>query len=137
MAEDVPVKKRGRPVDVKGTPANDGPGTDSPIEHLRALCDKWQRRLRLEDWKIDLRLVRHYELEPGTAGNFTPVLERKEAVIKILVAGDRFESCLQTTEEQTLVHELLHCHFESFWYHGKRTEMEQAINLIADALVGK
>lgn len=37
--------------------------------------------------------------------------------------------------EHTLVHELLHLHFESFWNDDKTIEIEQAMNLITEALV--
>lgn len=106
-------------------------------EELDALCDEWQKRLRLQDWHVVVRLRRHYEMNENTTGVIDPVLTRKEARIDLLCEEDRLpiEQPFADSVEHTLVHELLHLHFEPFWDDNKRVEMEQAIQIIADALV--
>ena len=31
------------------------------LEQLKKLCAEWQTRLKLQDWTIDVKLVRYYE----------------------------------------------------------------------------
>ena len=100
-------------------------------QELESLCAKWQRRLRLQDWNVTVELVRHFDI-PDRVDEASMQIERKEATIKIVSPADRHEQ--DNPFEHTLIHELLHLHFEPFWNNEKGVEMEQAINLIAGAL---
>ena len=77
---------------------------------LQSLCRKWQKILRLQDWDIQIKYVRHWELEDNCQGNVIYKTARNEAVIKILVESDYpddYEGFPQD-QECTLVHELIH-----------------------------
>lgn len=99
---------------------------------LESLCAKWQKRLRLQDWNVKVEVVRFFDI-PEKLGEAEIHNQRKEAVIRIIGESDRREQ-RDTPVEHTLIHELLHLHFEPFWDQDKYTEMEQAINLITGAL---
>lgn len=99
------------------------------------LCRQWQRHLRLMDWEVSVEVVRWHQLEEDTRGNCAMTVERKAAQITILNPEDWRPDSPLYDPEQTLVHELLHLHFEPFWRNKKRLEMEQAIEAIAFGLV--
>lgn len=108
---------------------------------LAMLCEKWQKTLRLQDWDIELALVRQSELHDEN-GNVDarcfPILTRKEAKIKVLdpidFQGERLKDAGSPDDIETLIiHEILHLHFESFWDDDKEVEMEQAIHSLAKA----
>src|SRR6478736_5190135 len=70
----------------------------------------WQKRLHLEDWRVDVRIVRNSELRPETLGNLKWNNVSRTACIKVLnpldyqiPAGDVPEDM-----EYTVLHELVH-----------------------------
>lgn len=101
---------------------------------LEKLCAYWQKRLRLQDWDVTVKPVRHHELDQYRHAEISICSERKTAVMSVVNLADR-NAELAITIEESVIHELLHLHFDSFWNKGKSTEMEQAINLIAKAFV--
>lgn len=109
-------------------------------DQLCAECKEWQWRLRLQDWKVEVRWCSRWEIEPSQA-QVAYCKEKKHARITIgrPEEYDPSESGVKDWEHH-LVHELLHLHF---WW-DKELEKgtaeydlhEQAINTIAEALVG-
>ena len=71
----------------------------------------------------------------GAYGNNLMNEQHKTSIIKI-VDNYNYTTDFPTTVEETLVHELLHLHFQSFWDADQKIPMEQAIELISLALVG-
>lgn len=112
---------------------------------LRVRCRYWQKKLRLQDWNVEVTLKRHYEMaHPDCVGCTQIFDEEKDAKIELLspldiagVAGS-FINHEELNYDITLVHELLHLHFSPFVEDDttpKGVAQEQAINAISKALV--
>jgi hypothetical protein len=70
----------------------------------------WKHLLYLDDWAIRAELV--YELIDGdVAGRNTYLTENKVCRIQIVNKYDTENEILKFCAEKTLVHELLHCHY--------------------------
>jgi hypothetical protein len=115
------------------------PSADSiDLAQLRAWCAEWQKRLRLQDWRIE---VKWFALtDPGESlGNCRWNEARKMATIQVRkpeVISD--EPAFNKDLEATLVHELLHLQFYAVQPrdHGTLNDVfEAAIDLTAEALV--
>lgn len=113
---------------------------------LRAACEKWQKRLRLQDWEIRLQIARQHELGDGTLGDCDAAKFKRQALIRVLhpddVAGQGFRFDGEAWNwELTLVHELLHLHFHDCFPDGwpartpTETAAERAIHALSVALV--
>lgn len=115
-------------------------------EELKKLCEMWQKRLRLQDWRIDAKFADSAEMD-GAQGRAHFQREKKLGVIGIL----RPESFDETDDyykafpdifdiERTLLHELLHVPFDGLFEveedtdEHKHAAQEQAIELLTDAL---
>lgn len=108
-------------------------------------CRIWQKRLRLQDWNVQVRIVRLNAMPDKDAiGVIYPVLERKDAVLCLLSPGDAallsdgFQNREEYNYDLTLVHELLHLHMAPFT--EKNTEYqtvqeEIAVNAISRCLL--
>ncbi len=88
---------------------------------------RWQRRLAMEDWKIETRIVRLDKLPKGTVANIHWSLPRKTATIKVL---DPIDSTLPRTEivrdtELSVVHELVHLSMAKLPLDSSNTELEE------------
>ena len=102
----------------------------------------WQKRLNLEDWKINVVMSRTTELKPKTLGNIHWDLDKKTAVIRVLDPADYklpFGEMLKDMEF-TVVHELIHLEFapvvsELQRSDANRREEEHAVNHMAEALL--
>ena len=98
----------------------------------------WQKRLRLDDWKIDVKIVRIWELEQGTLGHIDWSIPRKTATIKLLNPLD-YElppDKIPADMELSVVHELIHLHLSALPLNkASRNTEEQVVSMIADALV--
>jgi hypothetical protein len=98
----------------------------------------WQKRLHLEDWRVDVRIVRNSELRPETLGNLKWNNVSRTACIKVLnpldyqlPAGDVPEDM-----EYTVLHELVHLQLSVLPRDLNRKDVEeQVVNKIADALM--
>lgn len=105
---------------------------------LRALCNEWQKRLRLQDWRVTAEIARYHELGEGTGAHVELALQRRAARIKVRHPDDEppdGDHALDT--EGYLVHELLHLPFIHY-IPAKGPEedaFEQALNALAEALV--
>lgn len=99
----------------------------------------WQTRLHLEEWRLEVRLVRSTELKPDTLGNLKWNSVNRSAVIKVLTPGEYELAPSEIAEdiEYTVVHELVHLHLSVLPRDlGKRDVEETVVNKIADALMG-
>lgn len=116
-------------------------------EQLGSLCKLWQKRLRLQDWRIDTRLVDSGELPDEGGGTCLVHSDDRTAVIKILQpdsynqTSDFYKAFPEAFEvERTLIHELLHIPLDGLFEHRDDTDefkyiaQEQAIEQITDAL---
>ena len=115
-------------------------------EHFEAELHKqltyWQRTLYLQDWNIELRISRQWEMaDAETVAQCQWFLQRKDAIIKVLHPSDlpglsaRFIREEECDYDISLVHELLHLHFAPFHHEDHETFHEQAINAISRGMV--
>jgi len=111
-------------------------------EQLQQACREWQRRLRLEDWRVTVRFQDWVSMSTiGRSGEVQWNLQAKSAVISILPPGQRCDGNPEMAEgdwERTLVHELLHLHLAAWDTCDGSLEdaaQEQAINAMSEALV--
>jgi hypothetical protein len=115
--------------------------TPKPVvtdEQVHDWLHLWQRRLRLEDWKIDVKIVRIWELEQGTLGHIDWSVPHKTATIKVLNPADYElpKDKIPADIELSVVHELVHLHLSVLPLNkSSRTAEEQVVSMIADALV--
>lgn len=102
---------------------------------------KWRRKLRLDDWRIRLIIVReNYATRHGDPGEIygstDANIELKCAVIKIAETGKG--TVAEAELEATVVHELLHLHFDIYPWGEDETRdrfMEQSVDCVAVALL--
>lgn len=106
-------------------------------ESALALVGHWQRTLRLQDWDIVVKL-RPFREMINCVGETTYNRSKKQAIVTLLDPDDNDgNDDFPYDMEQTLVHELLHLHFED----GGNTpeecpvDFEQGINAVSAALV--
>ncbi len=98
----------------------------------------WQKRLHLEDWKIDVRIVRHSDLRPDTLGNLKWSTLSRTASIKVLNPLDYEIPAQDVAEdmEYTVLHELVHLQLSVLPRDLNRKDVEeQVVNKMADALM--
>ena len=98
----------------------------------------WQKRLRLDDWKIDTRVVRTSELKPDTLGHLKWNSVSHTATIKVLNPADYDIPAADVAEdiEYTVVHELIHLQLSALPRDLNRKDIEeQVMNRLADALM--
>ena len=99
---------------------------------------RWQKRLGLEEWKIEARVVRLSQLPKGTIANIHWSLPRKHATIKVL---DSVDSNLPKGEiardtELSVVHELVHLSMAKLPLDSNNTELEEeTVKRISSALL--
>ena len=98
----------------------------------------WQKRLKLENWKIGLQLVRPADLKPKTLGNIHWDADTRSATIKVLSPLDykmEFTDALRDMEF-TVVHELVHLQLSSLPRNeASRSAEEKAVNTLTQALL--
>lgn len=102
----------------------------------------WQKRLKLDDWNIDLIMARTKDLKPKTLGNVHWDTDKKSAVIRVLDPADYrlpFREMLSDMEF-TVVHELIHLKLAPLLSSVPRSEAsrrdeEHTVNHIAGALL--
>ena len=97
----------------------------------------WQKRLRLQDWDIDIKKAEPKRLRVGgTVGRVEYSIYSKVATILI---SDKLKNKKEI--ERTIIHELLHLHLASIsqFCEGDcyETYEEQAIESITKALLQK
>lgn len=86
--------------------------SQAEIEELAA---EWQRELKIQDWDIQVEVVRSRKMQSPDDGGVNFEEKRREAYIMIRdprdIAKDRI---LPYDMEVVLVHELLHCSLAAF-----------------------
>lgn len=110
-------------------------------EQLNAALAYWQKVLRLQDWIIIAKIERMANMG-NKAGWCHWKTETKKAVIELLDPIDVIDWDFPLDHEHTLVHELLHLHFELVHFHNDFKEgtigdvaMEQSIDCITTGIV--
>lgn len=94
-----------------------GEGASTLKAELEAACKGWQRILRLKDWDIRIKIVRHHQVSNGTTGEADYSIQKQIACISIVEPADHSEDELVTEPpELVLIHELLHLHFSPFYH---------------------
>lgn len=107
-------------------------------EKLASICRKWQKILRLQDWDIFVEICRKRYLPDGAQGNVKIDLLKKKAVIAVMDEIDCDPSCAWSyNPEQTLVHELLHLHFETNvdLTNEQYVALEQGVDILSKVLM--
>src|SRR6266542_269622 len=98
----------------------------------------WQKRLRLEDWKVDVKIVRIWDLEQGTLGHIDWSVPHRTATIKVLNPADYElpKDKIAADMELSIVHELVHLHLSVLPLNkSTRNAEEQVVSMLADALI--
>jgi len=99
---------------------------------------KWQRTLALEDWSIESKIVRTWELPERAVANIHWSLPTKKATIRVL---DSVDSSLPRSEilkdtELSVVHELVHLSMSKLPLDPNHTELEEeAVKKLSVALL--
>lgn len=109
---------------------------------LNSIKLEWQRKLRLQDWRIKISFA-DAEFLKDVAG-FEAVgaceahPEPRKAEIWILQDVGELPEDQQDIEE-TVLHELLHCHFEAFRTADpmNQLQIEQIIEVMTEALLAE
>ncbi len=116
---------------------------EGKVEAVRCAAERvtrlWQQVLRLEDWDVEVELVRHYDLSKDCSGTMQTFAGKKRAVMQLIDPRDtdprwRFDMGM----EFTIVHELLHIHLEPLLNRDVEhiaTAEERAVHAISVALV--
>jgi hypothetical protein len=113
---------------------------------LQHECQRWQHKLRLQDWNVKVVLCRLNEMSDREAlAEIFPSVERKDAVMRILMPADvELLSAHYLNNEEinyglTIVHELIHLHLWPFCQNQTAEELvaeEQAVNALSRCIVG-
>ena len=99
--------------------------------NLKRLCTLWQKRLRLQDWKVAISFG---DVEEGNCGLTSYYPDEMRADVVIATDVNQY-GYADGGIEATLVHELLHIVIHGHKTQGRSVQMERAINMIADALL--
>ena len=104
-----------------------------------AVCRLWQRLLRLEDWDVEVKVLRYYDLGEDTTATMNQFPLKKDAVLRLIDPRDHNPRWKPVDSVETdIVHELLHLHFGPLSDRendAKQVAEEQAVNAISRALV--
>ena len=98
----------------------------------------WQKRLALEEWKIDAKVVRIWELPQNAVANIHWSIPNRKATVKVLNSVD---STLKKSEivddtELSVVHELIHLSMAKLPLDPNHTDQEEeAVKRISTALL--
>ena len=96
----------------------------------------WQKRLRMEDWTLSLKLVRQSELDPNSWGSAEWDPDARTGVISVLDPRDYNLKGgeLRLDMECTIVHELVHIQVSPLAAHDEYVR-EEVVNRIMTALM--
>ena len=121
-----------------------GPGTAStanPLlsqDQVESWIVKWQKRLSLEDWQIESKIVRAFDLPENAVANIHWSLPKKTATIRVLNSADsslRKSEILKDTE-LSVVHELVHLSMSKLPLDPQNTQLEEeAVKKLSTALL--
>jgi hypothetical protein len=110
---------------------------------LQELCSEWQKRLKLQNWNIICKFVRHNEIGADTIAEAHYRLNLETAVLKVLDQDDYlrvWDRDFPQDIEESVVHELLHLELatlapEGGYYGTQEIIQEQTIDRLARVLV--
>lgn len=122
-------------VEQRATDKNQQPVvTNSQVEDWLRL---WQNRLNLNRWKIDIHIVRAWDLNPDTLGHLKWNATDHTATIKVLNPLDYDLPPDQIPEdiERTVVHELVHLQLSNLPRNGSKIVEEQVVVDLTEALL--
>ncbi len=126
---------------VISAPPSRGRDLGGPViteEQVKDWVRIWQQRLKLNQWAIQTRIVRAYELKPDTLGNCKWDSNKRTATIRVLdpVDYDLPATDIPSDIEFTVVHELVHLQLSALPRDPKHKEVEEdVVNGITDALL--
>jgi hypothetical protein len=118
------------------------PSTDQQTIVTQAQANRWLRlwqgRLALDEWKIEVRIVRAQDLNPDTLGNLKWNATNRTAVVKVLnpLDYDLPAAEIPADIERTVVHELVHLELSVLPRNGSKIVEEQVVNKMTEALLG-
>lgn len=107
-------------------------------ELVRSWVRKWQRRLGLEEWVIESKVVRIWDLPQGAVANIHWSLPKRKATIKVLNSVDSNLSAgeIPRDTELSVVHELVHLSMARLPLDPNHTEIEEeTVKRISSALL--
>jgi hypothetical protein len=110
-------------------------------DQLQQDLDYWQKVLRLQDWDVEVNVVRARDMTlENSAAAVTWVLPKRMASVTIMDPIDYPPGLMgEQDQEVSLVHELLHLHYAPFDETEKgslpEVMLEQSIEAISRALV--
>lgn len=87
--------------------------SDLTLDQARERCAYWQRVLRLQDWDVDVKIVRRAEMKTGWMVASATIDQYRRAVIRLLDPIDYTETehwPVDRDQEASLLHELMHLH---------------------------
>jgi hypothetical protein len=98
----------------------------------------WQKRLALDDWKIEAHIVRQNDLNRDTLGNLKWSASGHTATIKVLdpLDYDMPAALIPSDIERTVVHELVHLELSVLPRNGSKLVEERVVNRMTEALLG-
>lgn len=108
------------------------------LEELQEACKEWQKILRLQDWKIQIEIVRQWVVDPDYWAHIQTNQDYKNATIKFVDPNDINPDDVfdQRNMESDLVHELLEIHINPLITdRDMQPAKEQAINMITQAFI--
>ena len=102
---------------------------------------KWQKRLRLQDWRVTVEYKRARDLSgEGRSAEIGYILNHKHAIITLADPLD-IPADFEYNVKRSLIHELLHIHIKTFFDETADNnkmfyvEWEQVISILTDALL--
>lgn len=110
-------------------------------ERLKELAKEWQKKLRIQDWDVDVSFKRHFEMGGGNIlGECCSTPAVRKSTIHILIPEDVETPQSDYNLEESLVHELLHVHFSEWEDHFPEGDVmpasyEAGIDAVSKALV--
>jgi hypothetical protein len=114
---------------------------DHSPEFLQGLCDRWQKKLRLQDWRLTVRYSTPGEvIDCRGFVNSYPNLKAADIIIldQTSELAEKFDFTTFEKLQHTLVHELLHLHFAPFKHQTisslHNTLEEQIVECLSQAL---
>lgn len=78
-------------------------------KELDKILEKWQKKLGMDDWKMDIKIVNFKRNDYRQSGDFKANRKKKQASILLTVDPfPRNQPTIARQEEQTILHELIH-----------------------------
>jgi hypothetical protein len=135
-------KKNGAAARIISAPqVNDAGISANPLltnDQVQSWIIKWQKRLALEDWEIDSKIVRVWDLPQNAVANIHWSLPNKKATIRVMNSVDSNlpKSEIVKDTELSVVHELVHLSMAKLPLDPTHTELEEeAVKKLSIALL--